>query len=137
MTDEELIKQYRDQQSALNGGCSDGYCVIAKPVGMHTNGGCSCLSNLDFLGRQRVGVMLKNAQAMADRIEELLKDNYRWKMECEEFWRKREEAAEVKLAKTVDVIKVILFTAHADDHQGWHDALDDAQKLITEQEKTE
>lgn len=24
-------------------GCSDGNCVIVKPVGMHTNGGCKCL----------------------------------------------------------------------------------------------
>ena len=69
MTDEELIKQYRDQQAALNGGCSDGYCVIEKTTGMHTNGGCGCLYGLDFSGRHRVGVMLKNAQVMADRIE--------------------------------------------------------------------
>jgi bacterioferritin-associated ferredoxin len=46
-------------------------------------------------------------------------------------------AAEAKLAKAVDAIKVIIFTAHGDDHEGWHDALDDAQKLITELEKTE
>jgi hypothetical protein len=49
----------------------------------------------------------------------------------------RAEAAEAKLSKAVDVIKVIIFTAHADDHFGWKDALDDAQKLITELEKTE
>lgn len=24
------------------GGCSDGYCVIVRPIGMHTNGGCRC-----------------------------------------------------------------------------------------------
>lgn len=74
MTDEELIKQYRDQQAALNGGCSDGHCVIEKTVGMHTNGGCGCLHCLDFSGRHRVGVMLRAAQVMADRIEELVKE---------------------------------------------------------------
>ncbi|MCR5876980.1 hypothetical protein [Phenylobacterium sp. J367] len=24
------------------GGCSDGHCIIIKPIGMHTNGGCRC-----------------------------------------------------------------------------------------------
>ena len=24
------------------GGCSDGYCIIYRPRGMHTNGGCRC-----------------------------------------------------------------------------------------------
>ena len=27
------------------GGCSDGNCVIRRPEGMHTNGGCSCSNN--------------------------------------------------------------------------------------------
>lgn len=74
MTDEELIKQYRDQQAALNGGCIDGHCVIEKTVGVHTNGGCGCLHGLDFSGRHRVGVMLRAAQVMADRIEEFGKE---------------------------------------------------------------
>lgn len=71
MTGKELLKQYHDQQEALGGGCSDGYCVIKKTVGVHTNGGCSCLRNLDFMRSQRVGVILKIAQAMADHIEDL------------------------------------------------------------------
>ena len=40
----------------------------------------------------------------ANRIEALVKDNHRWKMGCEEFWRKREDAAEAKLAKAVGVL---------------------------------
>ena len=27
------------------GGCSDGGCVVIRPVGMHTNGGCRCSTN--------------------------------------------------------------------------------------------
>lgn len=27
------------------GGCTDGYCIIRKPKGMHTNGGCKCSGN--------------------------------------------------------------------------------------------
>lgn len=27
------------------GGCSDGYCCVKRPVGMHTNGGCRCAHN--------------------------------------------------------------------------------------------
>jgi hypothetical protein len=41
----------------------------------------------------------------ADRIEQLVNDNHRWKMECEEFWRKREDAAEAKLAKAVEALR--------------------------------
>ena len=74
MTDQELIKLYQDQQDALGDGCGDGNCVIKKPVGMHTNGGCRCLYNLDFTGRQRVGVMLQVSQKMAGRIEDVVKE---------------------------------------------------------------
>lgn len=45
--------------------------------------------------------------------------------------------AEAKLAKAVGVIKVILVTVDADNYIEWFFALDDAQELITEMEKTE
>jgi hypothetical protein len=41
----------------------------------------------------------------ADRIEALVNENYRWKMECEEFWRTREDVAEAKLAKAVAALR--------------------------------
>lgn len=31
-----------DKVAADIGGCSDGYCIIQRPKGMHTNGGCRC-----------------------------------------------------------------------------------------------
>jgi hypothetical protein len=31
-----------DAQLEQIGGCGDGYCIIVKPKGMHTNGGCRC-----------------------------------------------------------------------------------------------
>lgn len=31
-----------DSRLAEIGGCSDGYCIVVKPQGMHTNGGCRC-----------------------------------------------------------------------------------------------
>jgi hypothetical protein len=34
-----------DEYLAAIGGCSDGYCIIVKPKGMHTNGGCRCASD--------------------------------------------------------------------------------------------
>jgi hypothetical protein len=124
MTDEELIKQYRDQQAALNGGCSDGYCVIAKTVGMHTNGGRSCLSNLDFWKRQRVGVMLKTAQAMADRIEELVKqldETHEEAMEFIAMWGaalKSQRAAEAKLAKAMSLLEAAFCEGFAEGYDG-------------------
>lgn len=107
MTDDELIQQYRDQQAALNGGCGDAYCVIAKTVGFHTNGRCSCMSNLDFLGRQRVGVMLTAAQVMADRIE-ALKDGRNTMGELWANEQKARHAAEAKLAKAVDALRLVI-----------------------------
>jgi len=56
--------------------------------------------------------------AAADCIEQLVNDNHRWKMECEEFWRKREDAAEAKLARAVEAI--LLARVHvANNEQGW------------------
>ena len=69
MTD-DLVKRYRQMQEAI-GGCSDGYCVIKKTRGMHTNGGCNCLMDLKLHEASRVGHLLRYAQEMADRIEEL------------------------------------------------------------------
>ena len=37
----ELLDQF-DQGCADIGGCSDGGCVIQRPKGQHTNGGCRC-----------------------------------------------------------------------------------------------
>ncbi len=32
-------------------GCTDGGCLIRRPKGMHTNGGCKCRDRLGALGR--------------------------------------------------------------------------------------
>ncbi|MDN7549119.1 hypothetical protein [Burkholderia cenocepacia] len=37
----EAIARYDEFMSHLTG-CTDGGCVIRRPVGMHTNGGCRC-----------------------------------------------------------------------------------------------
>jgi hypothetical protein len=34
------------------GGCGDGGCIVIRPVGMHTNGGCKC--NRDYIKMSRV-----------------------------------------------------------------------------------
>ena len=67
---DDLVIRYRDLQGFI-GGCHDGYCVIKKPQGMHTNGGCNCLEDMKLHERSRVGGLLKYGQEMADRIEEL------------------------------------------------------------------
>jgi hypothetical protein len=41
-------------------------------------------------------------------------------------------AAEDRLAKAVEVLTRLLATAHADDHDGWQDALKDARALLAE-----
>jgi hypothetical protein len=39
-----VTKALKDFDERMNniGGCSDGGCVIVRPKGMHTNGGCRC-----------------------------------------------------------------------------------------------
>lgn len=67
---DDLVGRYRELQEAI-GGCHDGYCVIRKPKGQHTNGGCTCLEDLRLHERSRIGHLLRSAQDMAARIEEL------------------------------------------------------------------
>ncbi|MBC2668776.1 hypothetical protein ACFOON_15080 [Novosphingobium piscinae] len=41
----------RDNYLAQMGGCGDGHCIIVKPVGMHTNGGCRCATHAFTMGK--------------------------------------------------------------------------------------
>lgn len=45
MTD--VRKDVEELREALDGigGCTDGACMVVKPKGMHTNGGCKCLTS--------------------------------------------------------------------------------------------
>lgn len=40
------------------GSCTDGGCVIKRPVGMHTNGGCRCTT--DYVKMQRMMYVFNN-----------------------------------------------------------------------------
>lgn len=46
--DTEKLQRIREASSNFHmsmeelGGCGDGNCIIVKPQGMHTNGGCRC-----------------------------------------------------------------------------------------------
>ena len=40
-------------------GCGDGGCVVERPTGMHTNGGCKCLMDLPMDTRRRVRAAFK------------------------------------------------------------------------------
>lgn len=41
----ERASEALDVRLAAIGGCSDGYCQVVRPKGMHTNGGCRCLTD--------------------------------------------------------------------------------------------
>lgn len=49
----DIVAKLSEFESAMGliGGCGDGYCIIVKPKGMHTNGGCRC--SRDHLKMQR------------------------------------------------------------------------------------
>jgi len=67
----DILVRFADAQEAMGGGCSDGYCVVKRPQGMHTNGGCRCMYQPDRDRTQRAGQALRVAQEMADEIERL------------------------------------------------------------------
>lgn len=48
------------------GGCTDGYCIIQRPKGQHTNGGCRC--NTDKYKMQRYAAAMN---MFAARVREL------------------------------------------------------------------
>lgn len=55
-----------DEHMQAIGGCLDGGCVIVKPKGMHTNGGCRCPR--DYMKMQRMSyaaIKLRAAVAKA------------------------------------------------------------------------
>ena len=60
-----------DQRSEALGGCSDGSCVIHRPKGMHTNGGCRCWNDRDKMRRwtQYVGYFRHKARAALGETE--------------------------------------------------------------------
>jgi hypothetical protein len=40
-----------DNALAIIGGCGDGNCIVVKPKGQHTNGGCRCSQNFRTMQR--------------------------------------------------------------------------------------
>jgi hypothetical protein len=110
---DDLVKRFRALQVALDHGCSDGGCVIEVTKGQYTNGGCKCLYQPSHATMSRVGHMLRCAQDMADRIEELeadLQDAHRVGAEWFEQSKqnhKRSTTAEAKLAKAVAALYAI------------------------------
>lgn len=52
-----------ERLAAHVGGCSDGGCVVVRPVGMHTNGGCKCGTD-----KYKAMRMMSAGQALADEI---------------------------------------------------------------------
>ena len=61
------LEQY-DQGCAAIGGCSDGYCVIQRPKGMHTNGGCRCSDD-----RNRMRRFASRAAYFREKVAEALR----------------------------------------------------------------
>jgi hypothetical protein len=47
------------------GGCADGNCVVLRPNGMHTNGGCRCTHDMDRARERGVARLLGMAQHIA------------------------------------------------------------------------
>lgn len=58
----EALANY-DTMAAHVGGCTDGGCVIVRPTGMHTNGGCKCWQ--DKMKAQR---MMRAAYQLSEAI---------------------------------------------------------------------
>ncbi len=64
---QKFADEYR-QIAAQVGGCGDGGCVIVRPTGMHTNGGCRCTYHMDTMRERGVTRLLRKAQQLVDVI---------------------------------------------------------------------
>ena len=57
-----------DKQMDEAGGCTDGSCLIKKPTGQHTNGGCDC--SRDNMKMQRLGFAARKLRAAQDQTDD-------------------------------------------------------------------
>lgn len=64
---ETLARHYHSVATDF-GGCSDGGCVIQRPTGQHTNGGCRCVQHLTPTGEMGVRRLLMVAQNLVHTI---------------------------------------------------------------------
>lgn len=67
---QSAITRYNEMMDAI-GGCTDGGCVVKRPKGMHTNGGCRCWTNQ--YTAQRV---MRHAQVLRDAISTALPSSH-------------------------------------------------------------
>lgn len=63
----DALSRYESMRDSV-GGCGDGSCLIKKPSGMATNGGCRCTR--DYLKTQR---MMMAAQELFNRLTDACK----------------------------------------------------------------
>jgi hypothetical protein len=61
---EGLAENYLSAAAQV-GGCADGNCVVLRPKGMHTNGGCRCTHDMDRARERGVARLLGMAQHIA------------------------------------------------------------------------
>ena len=57
-----------DSQLAKFGGCTDGGCLVVRPKGMHTHGGCKCLTSIYSEGPMRVRHFAQIHNKFADEV---------------------------------------------------------------------
>ncbi len=60
------------KQIAAKYGCGDGGCVMGHPGGMHTNGGCNCLTDLRPAERVKVRMGIMELRKALKEYEALL-----------------------------------------------------------------
>lgn len=65
MSDAKTLAAEYLERAKLIGGCGDSNCVIVRPVGMHTNGGCRCVRDMDAQQLMGVRSLLMKSQQMA------------------------------------------------------------------------
>ncbi|RWG36828.1 hypothetical protein [Mesorhizobium sp.] len=58
----EAMRLYK-LAAEFSGSCGDGGCVVLKPVGMHTNGGCRCSDD-----RMKAQRMMRAGQRLYEAI---------------------------------------------------------------------
>lgn len=93
----EAMESYKLSAEA-SGGCGDGNCVVLKPVGMHTNGGCRCSDD-----RMKAQRMMRAGQRL---YEAIAADQYSAQAGLEEARFEAQHNAELWGAAEKELIQI-------------------------------
>ena len=88
-------------------GCTDGNCILHRPTGMHTNGGCDCLKSLPPRLRRKFGFHIRRLRRERDEARAEADARVLEQMACRDAIRAEVERLREERDEAVDGMKRI------------------------------